>query len=299
MHDETHAADESQLADAMLAAAVFASAPAHAGGVILQAGAGHERETWLQYVLSLLPVAAPVRRVPIHINDDRLLGGLDLAATLATGRPVAQRGILQEADGGILILPSAERLTPALASRLAAAMDLGAVALQRDGFAESAPARFGFIAFDEGRSTDESPPSVLLDRAALHVRLPYARRTNIPHEAFTREQIAQAGEVAASVSVADDIISVLCDTASALGILSANVVLQALRVSRVLAALAGQSSVSEDDAVTTVRLVMAPRATRLPEMPRDTSHETEPEPPQQSPENAPEDEATAQLGTFS
>jgi hypothetical protein len=32
--------------------------------------------------------------MPLHIGDERLLGGLDLTATLQAGRPVAQRGLL-------------------------------------------------------------------------------------------------------------------------------------------------------------------------------------------------------------
>ena len=39
----------------------------------------------------------------------RLLGGLDLAATLHAGRPVAERGMLAEANGGIVLLAMAER----------------------------------------------------------------------------------------------------------------------------------------------------------------------------------------------
>ena len=52
---------------------------------------------------------------------DRLLGGLDLAATLRAGRPMPQRGLLAEADGGVLVLAMAERLAagtpPALRRR--------------------------------------------------------------------------------------------------------------------------------------------------------------------------------------
>ena len=36
-------------------------------------------------------------RMPLAIADERLLGGLDLAATCAAGRPVAQRGLLAKA----------------------------------------------------------------------------------------------------------------------------------------------------------------------------------------------------------
>ena len=59
---------------------------------------------------SFAEAAQPVRHIPLHIADGRLLGGLDLNATLLAGRPVAERGLLAEADGGVLVLAMAERL---------------------------------------------------------------------------------------------------------------------------------------------------------------------------------------------
>ena len=41
------------------------------------------------------PPSQPLRHLPLHIADGRLLGGLDLNATLLAGRPVAERGLLR------------------------------------------------------------------------------------------------------------------------------------------------------------------------------------------------------------
>ena len=68
------------------------------------------RDIWLELLRELLPAEVPFRRVPLHISDGRLLGGLDLAATLHAGRPVAERGLLAEADGGVVLLAMAERV---------------------------------------------------------------------------------------------------------------------------------------------------------------------------------------------
>ena len=103
-------------ADAMLAAAVCAVDPA-LGGAAVRGGPGPARDQWLELLRSLLPAQAPVRRVPVHVHDDRLLGGLDLVATLRAGRPVAERGLLAEADGGLVILAGAERAGALLAAR--------------------------------------------------------------------------------------------------------------------------------------------------------------------------------------
>jgi magnesium chelatase subunit D len=257
--------DELLIHDAILAGAVFAADPANVGGIILHADSGPGRETWFQSVLSLLPIGAEVRRVPAHINDERLLGGLDLAATLAAGQPVIAPGLLREANGGIIVIPSAERLTPEIASRITAAMDLKLVSVQRDGSNLSSPTTFGIIAFDEGRSTDESPPSVLLDRAALHITLPYVRPTEMKFDKFTREQVSRAGRTAISAHLDDEALSLLCEMASVLGVPSSNALQHAVRISRILAALDGRDRVSEADIAATTRMIIAPRATRFPE----------------------------------
>ena len=64
-------------ADAALAAALCAIDPAGLGGVALRARAGPVRDRWLELLRSHLPSGAPVRIIPLHISDGRLLGGLD------------------------------------------------------------------------------------------------------------------------------------------------------------------------------------------------------------------------------
>ena len=93
------AAELPRWAEAALAASLFAVDPVGTG-VALRAHAGPVRDAWLALMRALLPAAMRVRRVPVRVSDDRLLGGLDLSATLQAGRPVAERGLLAEADGG-------------------------------------------------------------------------------------------------------------------------------------------------------------------------------------------------------
>jgi magnesium chelatase subunit D len=86
-------------ADACLVARLFAIDPVGLGGVVVRGGPGPVRDAWSALVRALLPPCSPVRRMPLHIDDDRLLGGLDMTASLAAGRPIAQRGLLAESDG--------------------------------------------------------------------------------------------------------------------------------------------------------------------------------------------------------
>ena len=72
--------------DALWAAALFAVDPPGLGGIVLRAQAGPVRDRWAALQRDLLPPDTPWRRLPTHTADDRLLGGLDLAATRSVGR---------------------------------------------------------------------------------------------------------------------------------------------------------------------------------------------------------------------
>ncbi len=119
---------------------------------MLRARPGPVREAWLDRLRGLLPDGMPVTRLPAGIADDALLGGLDLPATLATGRPVAQAGLLARSHGGVVVVPMAERLAPGTAARIAQSLDTGLVEVARDGIATRHPAQVGLVLLDEGRA---------------------------------------------------------------------------------------------------------------------------------------------------
>ena len=154
-----------------MAAALFAVDPAGTGGVVLRALAGPVRDRWLDLARGLLPAGCPRLKIPLHVSEGRLLGGLDLSATLRAGRPVAERGLLAQADGGVVELAMAERLEGATAAHLTAVLDSGEVVLERDGIAARSDSRLGVIALDEGIGEDEHLPEPLRDRLAFHLDL--------------------------------------------------------------------------------------------------------------------------------
>jgi len=273
--------------DAVLAAALFAVDPAGSVGVSLRASAGPVRESWLAILRALLPAAVPTRRVPLNIADGRLLGGLDLSATLAAGRPVADRGILVEADGGVVLMAMAERLSAATAARLAAVLDTGEVALQRDGVALRSPARFGIVMLDEGMTDDERPPPALRDRVAFHLDLTGVSARDAVAAGPSPADVAVAAARLPEVCTSDAHVLAFCSAALALGIASVRAPLLAMRVARAAAALAGRDSVSDDDAALAARLVLGPRALTLP-APNP--------PPEREPDDPTEDDAQADPG---
>lgn len=232
--------------DARLAAALLAVDPAGLGGVWLRAPAGPARDAWLALLRGALPPAAPFKRMPAHIADERLLGGLDLGATLQARRPVRQAGLLAESQGGVLLLAMAERLPAGTAGRIAAALDA------------PAEAAMGVVALDEGEA-DEAPPAALTERLALHLVL-----RAVDAEALPAGRVAQARAALARLPFDEDVVTALSAAAVALGIRSARVPWLAWRAACAAAAWAGHDEVQAEDAELAARLVLGPRATQQP-----------------------------------
>jgi magnesium chelatase subunit D len=225
----------------------------------------------------VLPAGTPQRRLPLNVADPALLGGLDFAATLQAGRPVMQQGLLAQADGGVVTLAMAERITPGVAARLAAVLDAGEVRLERDGLGQRLPARVGLIALDEGLDDDEQLPVALRERLAFRLEADALR--GLCDLALTPETVAAARARLPRVQVDASYLEALCAAALALGVDSMRAPLLALRVACAAAALDGREAVTEEDAALAARLVLAHRATRLPQPETDDAQQAAPEEP--------------------
>lgn len=249
-------------ADAMLVAALLAVDPL-LRGVAVRARPGPVRDRWLEAFRALLPTGVPWRRLPIRIDDDRLLGGLDLAAALGGGRRELQRGLLAEADGGVVVSAMSERLPVSLAARIGAVLDDGAVAIQREGFAERVMTRFRFVALDEGVEEDEQPPAALLERLTFLLDLERVSVRDAAPISATPSDIAAARAVLDLAQPPESReIEALCAAAQALGVESLRAPWLALRTAQALASLEGRDTIEEGDLSLAARLVLSPRATR-------------------------------------
>ncbi|MEL7446646.1 MAG: magnesium chelatase, partial [Pseudomonadota bacterium] len=238
MNDAGHPADPLQ--DALLAARLFLIAPRQLGGLSLR-GFGPARDC----LVTALQDAMSLRRLPGHIDDERLLGGVDLAASLASGSAVIQRGLLEEAQGGALLVPMAERLDDALAGRLVQAFDDGS--------------EIGLVLLDDSTSADEAPPVSLLERMPFLCDLTAVER--LPVEEI---KLTESGDLARVDPLADSDLQALAATGSALGVQSVRALVFAGQAALAHAALEKRTQVNEPDLNAAVRLVLAPRATQLP-----------------------------------
>lgn len=269
-------------ADATLAAALLAVDAAGLGGAAVRAPSGPVRQAWLDLLRALMPASAPFRRMPVNTSVDRLLGGLDLAATLAAGRLLAAQGLLVEADGGLVVIPMAERLPAVTAAHLSATLDTGVVRIERDGLTRATSTRIAVIALDEGEGTDERPPAGLLDRLSILLDLSDVAPGTVAELSVDTGDLASAASAARAqlprVSVEGGIVEALCAAAASLGIDSPRACLFALRVARAHAALMGCDEVTEDDANVAARFVFAMRASTLPAGAPERAAEQQPEP---------------------
>ncbi|MEL6421660.1 MAG: VWA domain-containing protein, partial [Pseudomonadota bacterium] len=240
----------------MTAAAVFAAAPKACGAVWVRSAAGPVRDAWLALVGALLVGDAReeeeniprVIRLPATPQLGHLRGGIDLAASLAAGRPIFLRGVLDGSPSAVFVVPMAERLEGDAAAALAEAVDDGR----------------GMILLDEGEADDAIPPAALTERAGLIVDLRdvawHAREPVL----YTASTIARARHRLSPSALDVSEIEAMVRAAAALGVSGIRPARFALRVMQVAAALDGRVKTNEADAAIAARLVLAPRATAAP-----------------------------------
>lgn len=248
------------------ALACLATDPAGLKGLWLRARAGPVRDR-VTTALAAIPLLQ--RRLHPTITDDALFGGLDLAATLATGQPVMQAGLL--ATPSSLILTMAERCPAGLAARLATALDHPAHSL---------------IALDEGADPDETLAPALADRLSLFLDLTDIALGDSRDISLDAQRLAAARTRLPTLRLTESQLAALTRAAAELGIPSLRAPLLAASTARAHAAWQGRTEVTDADLETAAALTYAHRATPLPE-------QAEPQPDQPPPDQTP-DEGEAQ-----
>lgn len=279
--------------DVELAAALLAIDPTGLGGAVLHQPSHEAARDWSALVRACMGDgtnhAVPMRRIPAGVTDDRLLGGVDLTATLTAGRLVTERGLLAASDGGVVVVPMAERITASVLAALVQVLDAHSVRVEREGVTAQHDARLALVCLDEG-AEDERLPDALIDRLAFRLHGLHVFTHDPQRHAALVSRAAAARQMVASVSDGADWIAAIAQLAVEYGIDSLRAPLFAWRVARAHAALHGRVDVTEEDAAAAVRLVLLPRATRMPMPPQadareDAEQEDHHEPP--SPEPSP------------
>lgn len=138
------------------------------GGLLVQGEKGTGKSTLIRSATALF-FDKPLRTLPLNATEDRLVGGVDLGATLETGVIHAAPGLMAEANGGVIYVDEINLLGDHLVDVLLDASQSQMVRVHRDGIDRVDQARFvlvGSMNPEEGALRPQ-----LLDRFGLSVSL--------------------------------------------------------------------------------------------------------------------------------
>jgi len=263
--------DQRPWLDACLIAKMIAVDPSGLGGVWVKSQAGPVRDLWLKGLQQLIQGQVDLIKVPSNADEGALIGELDLLKTLALQKKVYTRGILDQVQEGLLLLPMAERMQSHAAALLTQAYDL--------------KSQFGMVAFDESLADeDHHLLPRFVERLAFQINLESLSYRDC-HFAMEQLDFSEIRKRLQHIEFPMEALDAVMTAAQSLGIDSLRVGLFVARASRVLAALRGSEQLEQADIQTATRLIFAHRITRLPQPKEPISEEDSSEEHQTPPQN--------------
>ena len=242
------------------------------GGVIIRARSGPVRDRWLAYLNTIAQLGGmrlPLRKMPLGISDENLIGGIDLDQTLRTGKAVLRQGLLAQCDQQLLLMPMAERVEVGAVAKVVSALDNGFISIERDGQSRRIESHFGVVALDEGIEDDEHPNEKIRQRVAFLLNLDILGWRDLPEtdDDFVpdAELLQDARENFSNVTVSEDSLNALVGVAEQLGVISIRALNLAINTAKCLAAFVAEDEVSSLHLQRAIALVLSPRATRMPQ----------------------------------
>ncbi len=266
----------------------------------------------LKDLIATKVIPAPFVQVPIGITEDRLVGSIDVAASLSAGEQVFQPGVLAEAHRGVLYIDDINLLDDGIVNLVLEATGREQNYVERDGLSLSHPCKSLLIATynpEEGilrdhvldrfaivlsadQSIDNNQRVEITKSVLMHSEdnIKFAKKWSDETENLST-QLILARQWLPEVLITKDQINYLVNEALRGGIEGHRSELFAVKVAKANAALRGSDCVNSDDLKVAVRLVIIPRSQQLP--PED--EDIQPPPPEdQSPPPPPSNEDDSQ-----
>jgi magnesium chelatase subunit D len=253
-------------------------------------------------------IAAPFVQVPLNVTEDRLIGSVDVEASVRTGRTEFLPGLLARAHRGVLYIDELNLLDDGLANMLIEVLSGGVVRVEREGISVSHPCVPLVIATYNPEEGEVRPH--MMDRFAINLScdsspLTLEQRIEATEKAtsfsdgpgtFIKALEASTGDLATSivlareyvrdVSVSQEQIKYLVTEAARSMAQGHRAELFAVEVARAAAALEGRDKVGSNDLKLAVRLAILPRALVMMQDVEDENQAPPPPPPPPTPDRS-------------
>lgn len=137
-------------------------------GVLLAGETGTSKTTLVRGFASLVPERKELR-IPLHVDDDRLFGGLETAAAIRFGERTFSSGLLAAADGQLLTIDDVNLMSERALNAILSAAEQGGFERVHEGTAGWQGSSFLLLGTMNPEEGQLNP--ALLDRWGLYVRV--------------------------------------------------------------------------------------------------------------------------------
>ena len=277
------------------------------GGVLALGDKGTGKTTIVRSLSQLMANADPdfsFVNLPIGASEDRVLGAVNLEKLINEKRQEVQKGLLTQANGGILYIDEINLLNDYLTDVLLDAAATGSYYLEREGLSLWQPSRFCLVGTMNPEEGELRPQ--LLDRfglcvdietpTALPMRKVIAKRRTLfdqDTEAFyqeflekekrVQEEILSAKARVRDIETDDDLYEYACNLGIEYQVEGMRADILLIKAGKAYAALQGKNQLSQEDIDKVAPLVLRHRSKNPP---KSNSGENDQSPPPEQDKNS-------------